>query len=81
VTIGVPFFIAAAMLHGADVLQKVLRWSFSRVKNVVGVHLGVMLAVQGFLRGFVLIEALRSLAYQPAGAFQDTDIKEVLHLG
>jgi hypothetical protein len=81
VTIGVPFFIAAAMLYGADFLQKVLKWSFSRAKSVVGFHLGVMLAVQGILRGFVLIEALRSLAYQPAGAFQDTDIKEVLHLG
>ena len=69
------------MLYGADVLRKVLRCSFGRAKAVVGVLLGVMLAVQGVLRGIILIEALRSLGYQPAGAFVATDMGEVPHLG
>jgi len=80
-TLVVPVFIVITFMYAADVWRKLLRSSLSLAKNMVAYQLGILLAIQGIGRGFVLMEALRSLISQPAGAFTATDMGDVPHLG
>jgi hypothetical protein len=80
-TLVVPFFIMTTMMYAAGVWRKLLRSSLSRAKNVVAYQLGILLALQGIGRAFILVEALRSLTSQPGGAFTATDMGDVPHLG
>lgn len=81
VTIVTPIGIGLLMMYGV-VLG---RWCLGRplwdvVKLIMWI-LGALMVTYGFGRGFIIVEALRSLYYLPSPAYIATEMWNVPHLG
>ncbi|KIX08801.1 uncharacterized protein Z518_03458 [Rhinocladiella mackenziei CBS 650.93] len=81
VTIVTPIGIGLLMMYGVVLGRWVFGWTLWGVLKLIMWIMGALMVTYCFGRGFIIVEALRSIFYLPSGAYVATETWNVPHLG